>query len=377
MDLKFRECTENDIWSMMELYQKIGSTFTNDPLFLDYEVLRGALRRPDGRWLIGERNGKISTVISILIDGHQALAKISRVMINPEINALTGEADLRALIRHCIEILEAEKLADFLFCSTMTVPRQFLNVTLEEGFTVLGIFPNALGADNSRLNGLTGYYLGDTLAKKRVSQFALHPQIQPFFEIARAQLDLPHLETADLRGARIDNGTPNIGLEVVNAPHLVARRFEKLKIKHKQLTDFYPFTQPNLLFSDPDEEVQIFARVTASSRFAALVAEDLMCPVNPVQVYQSILELLKGMNVSYFEIINDAADTVGNQWILDASFVPCGYIPAFKRQNDSRRDYVVFCKSFEYVCRPDLNTTRPFLDFFRQFFRAEWKNYVG
>jgi len=375
MDLNFRLANENDVWPIMALYQKIGSTFTNDSLFLDYEVLRSALLSPDSIWLLGERGTTLSNVISILIDGHQGLAKISRVMLNPELKQKSD--DLRASIRHGVHLLETQNLADVLYCSTMTVPRQFLDVTLEEGFQILGIFPNAMGADQSRLNGLTAYYIGDTLNRKRFKDFALHPQIQPFFEIARSQLNLAPLATASAARPPIDPDLKGAELETVNAPNLVAKRFENLKLKHKQVTDFYPFTQPNLLICDPCEEVQIFARVTASNRFAALVAEDLMCPVNPVQLYRSTIDVLRSMNVSYVEIINDAADSIGNQWILDASFVPCGYIPAFKRQNEMRRDYVVFCKSFEYVCRPDLNIPKPFLEFFRAYFHAEWENYVG
>lgn len=375
MELKFRLAGENDVWPIMALYQKAGSTFTNDSLFLDAEVLRVALASPDSIWVVAERGSTISNVLSILVDANQGLAKISRVMINPELSQKSD--DLRASIRHGIRLLEEQSLADVLYCSTMTVPRQFLDVTLEEGFRILGIFPNALGADQSRLNGLTAYYLGDCLQKKRFNDFALHPQIQPFYEVARRELDLPSLSTAVPGRPEIDSDLRDVQLETLNAPNLVAKRFENLKRKHKQVTDFYPFTQPNLLICDADEDVQIFARVTASNRFAAIVAEDLMRPVNPVQLYQSTIEVLRSLNVSYVEIINDAADTIGNQWILDASFVPCGYIPAFKRQNEMRRDYVVFCKSFEYVCRPDLKIPKPFLEFFRAFFHAEWKNYVG
>jgi hypothetical protein len=92
-------------------------------------------------------------------------------------------------------------------------------------------------------------------------------------------------------------------------------------------------------------------------------------------MYKQVLTLLREQGVSYVEIINDAADLYGTECILKAGFTPCAYVPAFKRQGQKRRDYVVFGKSFEYLCRPDMNSHGKYLEFYREFFRIEGKNY--
>jgi hypothetical protein len=377
MELEFRRVIADDIWDLMKLYQKTGSTYTMDSLFMDYDLLKNAVSSKKGIWLVALCNRQITCFLSLLIDSDQGLSKISRIVVDPDQSNV--RMVLRQTIRYAIELLEAEfEAVDLFYCTTMTIPAQFQEVTIEEGFKVVGIFPNAMGADNSRLNGMTAYYLRDTLHIKRTRDFKLHPDLIPFFKVTQKQLGLPDLEAAQRPEVQSYLELPKTNLEIVRAADLTNQKYEKLKTRRKQMTGFYPFHSPNIFLTDSKEETQIFVRVFEESRFAAVLAEDLLTPVNPVHLYQTIVQLLRKENLSYFEIINDAADTVGNQLIMQASFVPCCYIPAFKRQNEIRRDYVVFCRSFEYICRPDLdNTYKPFLDFFLEFFRIEWKDYIG
>ena len=376
MGLSFRRALTSDAWALMALYQKVGSTFTDDPLFLQLDRLESAIDDGEWVWLLGEREGAITTMIACMIDSGQGLAKVSRIMIDPDRES--AHEDLRASLRETLARL-AEHTAgiDVVYCTTLTVPSQFQEVTLQEGFKILGIFPNAMTADTSRLNGLTAYYLRDTLATKRFSGFSVHETLKPFADIACRELGLESLTVAGGAGPVAEPSGASVSLEVVSAPNLVGRRFEKLSKRRKQMADFYPFQKPNLLLTDPNEELQIFARVMPANRFAALVAEDWLVPANPVEIYAKVIQLLRDQGMNYIEIINDAADTSGNHWILEAGFVPCCYIPAFKRQGDTRRDYVVFGRSFEHVCRPDPSTPKVFLDFFREHLKVEWRNYMG
>jgi len=97
--------------------------------------------------------------------------------------------------------------------------------------------------------------------------------------------------------------------------------------------------------------------------------------VHPTELYTAVLQILRSHGVMYVEIINDAADVFGTECILEAAFTPCAYIPAFKRQGESRRDYVVFGKAFEYLCKPDLEMPVPYLEFFKEYYRIERRNY--
>ena len=141
------------------------------------------------------------------------------------------------------------------------------------------------------------------------------------------------------------------------------------------MANFYPFYKPNCLIMDPNQDIEIFVKLNPERKFAAIIGEHLNITVRPVELYLAVQQLLKQESISYIEIINDAADTFGIECILKAGFTPCAYFPAFKKQGDSRRDYVIFGKSFEYLCRPDLNEHPAYKDFYQEYIKIEGKNY--
>ena len=95
----------------------------------------------------------------------------------------------------------------------------------------------------------------------------------------------------------------------------------------------------------------------------------------PVSLYLEIQNILKKQGVSYIEIINDAEDVKGTDAILRSGFTPSAYFPAFKKQGKARRDFIVFGKSFEYLCRPNFKAHKSYIDFYREYYRIEGKNY--
>jgi hypothetical protein len=284
---------------------------------------------------------------------------------------------LRYSLRNALDYLrKVIGAVDAVYTTTLSMPMDVQEVTLLEGFKILGVFPNAQGDDNSQLNGLTAYYFDGVLKNKRQSRFSLHPAIKPFYQICQSQLDLPDLGTStpeQCRPALEYESMPPI--EIIRAPRLVRSKFLKMKEKPSQVINFYPFYMPNTLICDPDQSVEIYIRIDESKRFAAIISEHLQRSVEPVQLYQAMLQLLREQGISYVEIINDAADAYGIQCILDSTFTPCAYLPALKCQNETRRDYVVFGKSFEYLCRPNLNIEKTYFDFFRQYLKIERRNY--
>ena len=369
MNLQFKRAEPSDIWDIMKVYQKLGSTFTNDPLFTDFEKMQTAISTDTSYWVISKCEGEIATVLSFVLDQEQGLSKISRIVVNPEVEFI--EDALSATIRHSIvEINLLFPEIDVIYCTTLTIPIQFQETTLKQGFQVLGIFPNAQGIDSSRINGITAIYLNNTLSAKRSHVFKLHPEISSFYNIIKNRLNLSTV-ASDLRpnvDSYLELRTPD--LEIIEAPNFVEQKFNNLKSKRKQMTGFYPFHYPNVLITDPKEEIQIFLKVFPETGFAAIIAEDILSPTNPITMYQMIFSLLRKKNITYFEVINDATDSIGIELVLRSGFVPCGYIPAFKRQNEQRRDFVVFCKSFEYMCFPDTSKKQSiFGEFYNEYIK--------
>ncbi|MBI4404993.1 MAG: hypothetical protein HY537_12575, partial [Deltaproteobacteria bacterium] len=159
-------------------------------------------------------------------------------------------------------------------------------------------------------------------------------------------------------------------LEIIVAPAFVQSRFQKLKERKFLSVHFYPFQKPNILVTDPEQTIEIFIKAFPEMRFGAIIGERVERMVYPPALYKAISQILRRKNISYFEIINDAADTQGIDYILKAGFVPSAYFPSLKRSGEARRDYVVFGKCYEkFIMESTL--TNPHLNYLSEYEKCE------
>jgi hypothetical protein len=371
-----RPATPADAFDLMRLYQECGAARTDrDPVLLDHAWLSDLLASPAGSWYLAEQDGRPSGMVAFLVDRDQALAKISRMHVRA---GAPGERDqdtraTRAMLEFAIQDMRASRAgADVVYTTTRSLTLSQQSLTLDLGFRILGIFPNAAGADELRLNGLTAWFADGVLERMRIAPASLHPAVLPFYEIVRRQCALPPLPAAPLpsgaRGAgrRPEAASGPVGpasgpcdaplpqLELIEAPAFVRHRFHRLSELRSLTLTFYPFAEPNALVTDPEQTVEVFIRVIPDMRFATILAERIDRPLSPVSMYRRIAEMLKSRHVTYVEVINDAADIAGIECIIQAGYLPCAYFPCLKKLGDSRRDFVVFGRTFEL---PELATT--------------------
>ncbi|MCX6118433.1 MAG: hypothetical protein NT027_12895 [Proteobacteria bacterium] len=373
-----RQVQISDLWNIMRLYQVNGSTMMPDELFTDYERLKEAFLNPSSYWLLSESDDKIVCLFALLIDADLGLSKLSRIMIDPNIADITEfvSYSLKSLLDH---IREEFPTLELVYTTTFTLPMAFQKMTLKHSFKVLGVFPNAQGVDEYNLNGMSVAYLKESGLQQRDQNLRIHPTTQPFFDLAKKNVCLPDLPA--IENPKIEKHLSPIFcelpiMEAIYAPEFVKRRFELLKANRSQIVNFYPFYWPNCVVTDPTGKVEIFLRVIEKTRFAAIIGEHIRIPVDPVQMFHSVFTILRRRNINYVELINDAGDVEGSDAIIRSGFTPCGYIPAFKKQGERRRDYVIYGKAFEFFCRLDLDIIpKEYLEFYKQYLKQEQRNY--
>lgn len=313
-------------------------------------------------WFVCEKDKNIQAFLSILYEKEHKLCKIFSLWVDSSLQNV--EEVSKKILLFTIEHLAHLPISpDVLYTTTRTLTPYQQKLTLELGFKTLGIFPNAPGLDAAGINGLTAYFFNDVLHKKRYSSFSIHPLIEPIYEIARTECGLKKLPVTK----NIQPETSHLGggygvqiLEAICAPEFVKRRFEILEQKKAVSIDFYPFQKPNMLITNPEQNIEIFVKTVQKTGFAAIIAERIDAYTNPVTLYTKVAEILQSMNVSYIEVINDAADTWTIDCILKAGFVPCAYFPCLKKHASTRRDYVVFSKSFKKFFQDSLITTESY-----------------
>lgn len=311
------------------------------------------------RILAEDPSGNRSGTIGLMLEKEHRLCKITRFSITSE---KQDDPELtNGILQFTMDHLSQSGTTDVLYTTTRFITLKQLELTRHAGFKILGIFPNAMGADSEKMNGLAAYFFKDMLEFKRTSTFRLHPDIMPLFSIAQKECSLPDLEPARVQHMDPDLIEPLPLLEVINAPHFVAHRFSKLKERKFIAINFYPFQEPNTLVTDPEQSIEIFIKIIPELGFAAVIGEHVRLGIDPAELYSTVSQILKNHGVHYIEVINDAADTSGIECILRSGFSPTAYFPCLKKHRNSRRDYVIFGKSFDTYCEPEASVEPIFM----------------
>ncbi|MEK7743966.1 MAG: hypothetical protein AAB578_06225 [Elusimicrobiota bacterium] len=361
MDDRIRMARPEDALALMRLFQDSPARLKGDPLFLDLRRLKEEITRPERWWTVAERDGEIGALVSLTLDAQNKVARIHRMI---------GENEsIAGALAFLMKRVESQGAAEVVYSTTRNLTLEQQELTLKNGFKVLGVFPNAVYADPGRLNGLSAWFAPGVLDSRRRADFKLHPVIAPFYEIARKQCGLSKLalcEAPEPPGG--GEGVPE--LEMISAPRFVAERFRQLKARKNLSVNFYPFAKPNILLTSADGKAEVFVHMVPRTRFAGILAEHLTAAVDPVRLYAEVCRMLYESRVIYVEAINDAADSQGIECILRAGFTPSGYLPCLRQASDGRRDYVVFARSYEYFTYPKLKVNSLYLDYLREYCKA-------
>ncbi|HTL11989.1 MAG TPA: hypothetical protein VL588_05855 [Bdellovibrionota bacterium] len=353
----FRRADANDVWELMRLHQICSADPAREAAMVNHHRVRDAIVNGADFWALAEwpsdgPDRGLRAAVFVMEEPEQRLAKIHRMYVHPE--ERDSENTTVELLRWLVADLEKRGTVDVLYTTTGKLSQSQVDLTLQLGFKMLGIFPNAMSADNTKMNAIAGYFFGDTLKKKRAGGHKVHPVIKSFYDIVRKQCGMENLEIRE-PGENVRQDLEKVrDLELIEAPKFVATRFDRLNEKKFLSVSFYPFQTPNALVTGPNQELEVFLTIVPEIRFAMVIGERMDRPVDPVALYVAVAELLRSRGVTYVEVINDAADVVGTELLLEAGFLPCVYFPALKRHGDSRRDYVVFGRAFEKnVLRPE------------------------
>ncbi len=336
-------------------------------MWADERTLAAQLANPCRLWTVAEDALGITAVASLTLERDNRLAKLYRLF------TLAVWEERRDVLMGCLRLamktILNSNLADVVYCTARTINSADQLLTLEQGFKAIGIFPNAPSADGQKVSGLAAWYAPGVI-ERRYADYAMHPAVRPFFELARAQLSF-----SDLPQAAVflppETGSALPPLEMISAPLFAAEQFRMLKERRKLSVNFYPFQAPNVLVTSPDRDIQVFAAVPPELGFAAVIGEHLKTSVHPVALYRAVAALLRQTGAAYIEVINDASDTLGIECILRAGFVVCGYFPALKSADDARRDFVVFARSFEPIDAVHVAMPQAFAGFLQEFLKAQ------
>lgn len=325
-------------------------------------------------FFIAQRGTQTLAFVYLLIDKENKLGRIHRMGTLKDKGEEKGSDpfsfELKALLTFAMDHLKTKlSLVDILYGTTRTLTVEDQKLMLELGFHVLGIFP--LKTTNRAPHALMAYYFDRTLTLERYSSFALHPKILSLYELIAKRLGLKRLSVVEkIPPYNFSEDTLPI-LELLDTPHFVDWRFERVSSKKNLSANFYPFQKPNAVIMSPDQKIEVFARLMPQFRFATIIGEYINQPINPVELYAKVLEMLRDRGATFIEVINDAADVSGIECILQAGFLPCGYFPALKKHGAFRRDFVIFALSWENFDDPSITLDDNTTEYLKEYLRLK------
>ncbi len=361
-----REAQKEDTFAIQKVYQLADESLFDTAFFSNYQRIQNSFNAPDQLWMVLEHGGQIVGFAWCFVDRSQRIAKISRLLVSFEDRKEKREKT-RAFLKLLIDYIGALSCGiDILWANSRPLD-QDQNLPAELGFKVLGIFPNGKEEDHTLVTALIAYFYDKTLEKDRIKDNPIHPSLKNLYNIARDECELPEVTISPLDNPpEISLDSPK-RLELIKAKSFVEHRFDRLKKRNFLSTTFYPFHRPNTLITNPEQSIELFVRVFPAQKMATVVAERIELDVDPIKVYQQVCRILKDESYNYIEVINDAGDVWGCEYLMKAGFVPCCYFPSLKKHNNRRRDYVVLARSYEHFVYPKLELDPIYINYLVQY----------
>ncbi|MGK5081993.1 hypothetical protein WDW37_01715 [Bdellovibrionota bacterium FG-1] len=349
-DYQIRLAQPSDALEISLLYHKVYKGEYPDSLMRDVNLLRGFLSNPSSVWVIAEKSAEIVCSVVYEVDSVNRLAKTFGGVVLPEHR---GASLLEKSMTFGLQALtrNSETGVEVIYATTRTATKAPQIVTEKLGYRKLGIFPNVHRTDTYETHCLVALFSGSSL-QRRYTEFPLHPQLVDLYQIVQLECCLPALSIAtpqQIQTAPPKKTSPQVLLEILDAPKYTIHRFRKLRDSGQLPFSFYPFHEPNVMMSSPDDEVQVFLYLSPLDKYCTIVGIRKPIDLDGKNLLETVSTLLRDRGVRYIETIvrADQLETVDH--IINAGFIPSAYFPAFQVQGQYRYDYSVFSKTFEIL----------------------------
>lgn len=357
-----RQATPDDALRIIQLYNEIYEGNYPDPLMSEFVLLKRSLAGDDLCWIIAEDETSVVGSVVYRVDAVNRLAKVFGAVVRP---AYRGVNLTEGLMNHGLAVLKRRtNPVEVVYATTRTLLEAPQKLTANLGYRKLGIFPNVHKTEEYETHCLAALFDEGAL-RRRYTDFALHPKIARIFEIARHECGLPPLPMAEAKttapagATRASNATSaattapkphTVDFETINAPKFVRHRFSDEKTMVQEHHWFFPFLDPNLLLTTPDQKIEVFAYFSEVDKHCALIGIRDVESVGYSTILASACKALHKLGARYIEFIMRADERQKIETALASQFIPCGYFPAMQLSAQGYRfDYVVFSRSYEIL----------------------------
>lgn len=360
----FQPASRDDIDAIIDLYIKVYKGKYTLPDVADRAIIAKKVEDSAYFWTVAKIGDRLIGSVIFAID---PVNKIGKSYAAAVLNEFRGQDVMRTMVRHGLQLLtEKTRVCDIIYATTRTVSFAPQVVLEHLGFLSTGIFPNVRKVESFETHGLE-VYLGPKCLEYRRKTPQLIPEMLDFYNIVRGELKLEEAETVI-----IDEEDPRkmgqaIAFDVQSDIEEISEKFYRYQDKDLMKRVFFPFTDPNMLFTAKDGTADIFVNFNSLDGNGVIVGYRF----SGSDIRRTLMwfcEEASKSGMRYIEMLVSAYLPQKQRMALDARFLPCAYFPAMKINDDGlREDFLVFSRSFESLDFMDMHlvdNNRRFLDAF-------------
>lgn len=373
-DIIIRLAKIQDMRRIQMLYAEVYGGKYSIPIVTDKDKMRRAIEDDEYYWMVAECQGRVVGSLVYAVDLRYRNSKAFGAVVSQEFRKHDLAYTMMKLVLD--DITQNKGLVDIVYATTRTANYGPQRLTESLGFVKLGIFPNSNRLQDSETHCLTGYFTERALQLRR-QRPRLIPEIEPFFEIVRKQMNFEKAQVKDVQGAYSDHKQkiPLLQFEAISAPEFVKNRWRKVKSNSFFAHTFMPFHEPNLIFITPDQGTEVYLTVNHKDKYSVVLG-GLTNEKSFAVVLESVAQKVNQMEMGYVEVIIDAYSPAIQREALDARFIPTAYFPCAKRMGGKRYDCVVFSRTFDILDFRNVKIISLYKNFLREYLKLWRENYI-
>ncbi|OGS59915.1 MAG: hypothetical protein A3J79_04170 [Elusimicrobia bacterium RIFOXYB2_FULL_62_6] len=372
-DVVIRLAKVPDMRRIQMLYAEVYGGNYSISLITDKEKMRRAIEDDDYYWVVADCQGRIIGSLVYAVDLDDRISKAFGAVVSHDYRKMNLAYTMMKLVLD--DITHNKKLVDTVYATTRTANYAPQKLTESLGFIKTGIFPNTHKVSENETHCFAAYITEQAL-KKRRGKPHLIPEVLPFYQLIRKQLNLDNPIISRVQGQfhELRNKAQLIPLETITAPGFIKNRYKRVKNEGFFAHIYMPFHEPNMIFITPDQSTEVYLQ-SNKDNYCVVIGGFTREPSAAV-VLESVAQKLNEMRMSYIEVILDAYSPQLQREAMDARFIPSGYYPCMKKAGGRQHDCIVFSRTFEILDFRNVRILSLYKNFLREYLKLWRENYV-
>lgn len=369
MNTVIEKANLSDANELLSLYLSVyGEDYPLD-IGTKRSVMEAGLKNPDkNHWYVMRYVDTNQIVVSgiIQIEEENKIGKLSGVAVHEDFRK-HGLATI--FIAHAVnEVLREHKLVNSIYATARTISHSSQTMLMKNGFIPLGFFPNCRRIKTYETLALLAVFADGVLEKRKVPK-VIPDSVEPFYSLVQAEVtgEQGHFETAPClikREHQFHDLTSKEGeFEFIFAPNFVQKRFnETFKEDHESV--FYPFHEPNLLISNMEEGIEIFAAFSKKDHYCVIITANKSI-ITLGEKINKMLFAMKEIGIYYVETMVRSDRSEPICFLTENNFLPSAVYPAMRVEEGYAQDYILLARTMVPLDFSELSihkSFKPYLD---------------